>query len=141
ETTMQLRTALLITSACLAATDTASAQERPGARTGATPLISPEVHGDRRVTFRLRAPDAKEVSVAGEWPGGTKPLAKDERGIWSVTIGPLPPDLYGYGLIVDKLRILDPANRHVKPMRSPTTSILEIPGDSPLLHEFPDVPH
>ena len=42
---------------------------------------------------------------------------------------------------MDKLRILDPANRHIKPTRSPTTSVLEIPGDSPLLHEFQDVPH
>ncbi|HKI18773.1 MAG TPA: hypothetical protein VKA15_12880 [Isosphaeraceae bacterium] len=25
------------------------------------PLVSPEVHADRRVTFRLRAPNAKDV--------------------------------------------------------------------------------
>ena len=40
--------------------------QRGGGR-GSAPVISPEVAGDGRVTFRLRAPGAKEVlvSVAG----------------------------------------------------------------------------
>ncbi|MGE5609975.1 MAG: esterase [Bacillota bacterium] len=105
------------------------------------PLVSPEVHADRTVTFRLRAPNASKVSVSGEWPGGEKAMTKDERGVWSVTLGPLEPDLYGYGFSVDGFRTLDPANSSVKPMRSPTTSILDVPGNSPLLHDFTNVPH
>ena len=113
----------------------------PGRRPGPAPIVSPEVHADRTVTFRLRAPDAKRVTVSGEWPGGAKDLTKDEQGVWSVTVGPLAPDLYGYGFSVDGFRTLDPSNRDVKPMRSPTTSILEVPGTPPLPHEFTDVPH
>jgi enterochelin esterase family protein len=105
------------------------------------PLVSPEVHADRTVTFRLRAPNASKVTVSGEWPGGEKAMAKDERGTWSVTVGPLKPDLYGYGFSVDGFRTLDPANSSVKPMRSPTTSILDVPGNAPLLHDFTNVPH
>jgi hypothetical protein len=53
-------------------------------RTNAPPrgdpaLVSPEVHPDRTVPFRLRAPTAKEVKVAGEWPGGATSLTKDDR--------------------------------------------------------------
>jgi enterochelin esterase family protein len=103
------------------------------------PVYSPEVQPDGHVTFRIRAPKAAEVKVSGEWPGGDAALTKNEDGIWSATVGPLPPELYGYGFNVDGLRIADPGNPQVKPMRSPTTSILEIPGG--LIHEWRDVPH
>jgi len=93
------------------------------------------------VTFRLRAPQAREVTVSGEWGGKPQELAKDEQGIWSATIGPLAPEIYGYSFTVDGLRIADPGNPALKPMRSPTTSILEVPGQPPLLHEFQEVPH
>jgi hypothetical protein len=54
-------------------------------------LITPEVHPDRRVRFRFRAPNAREVKLARE---GTEPIAmqKDDTGVWSVTTAPLPPD-------------------------------------------------
>ncbi len=105
------------------------------------PPVSPEVHPDRTVTFRVKASNAKEVSVSGEWPGGTKPMTKDDQGVWSVTVGPLEPDLYGYNLSIDGFRTADPANASVKPMRSPTTSILEVPGNPPRVWEFQEVPH
>ena len=100
------------------------AQDRPA------PIVSPEVHPDRTVTFRIRAPKATEVSVSGEWGKGTA-LSKDENGVWTGTVGPLEPDLYGYGFVVDGLRVLDPANTAIKPMRSNSTSILDIPGAKP----------
>src|SRR6476469_3114057 len=95
---------------CLLAA-TAAAQERP------VPIISPEIHADRSVTFRLKAPKATEVSVNGEWGKGAT-LTKDETGVWSGTVGPLEPDLYGYGFVVDGVRLLDTANTAIKPMRS-----------------------
>lgn len=105
------------------------------------PVVSPEVGGDRRVTFRLRAPNAKQVTVAGEWPGGPVPMTQDEQGVWSATVGPLEPDLYGYSFVVDDFRSLDPGNAWVKPSRSPTTSVVEVPGSPPRLSEWQDVPH
>jgi enterochelin esterase family protein len=111
----------------------------------ATPpnIISPEIHADRRVTFRLVAPKAREVSVSGEWTGGNQaaPMTKDEGGVWSVTIGPIAPDLYGYGFTVDGVGMLDPSNTQMKPMRSNRTSILDVPFDKPSLYDFQDVPH
>jgi enterochelin esterase-like enzyme len=104
--------------------------------------VSPEVHADRSVTFRVRAPNATNVAVNGEWGGGNKDMTKDENGNWSVTIGPLAPELYGYSFSIDGFQTVDPGNAAVKPMRSPRTSILEVPGRPPLRHEFdPTVPH
>lgn len=106
------------------------------------PVVSPEVHADRRVTFRLRAPQAREVSVSGEWAGGGRAaMTRDESGLWSVTIGPIEPDLYGYGFTVDGVGMLDPSNTFVKPMRSQRTSVLEVLADKPTLQDFQDVPH
>ncbi len=116
---------------------------RPAAtrRGEAPPIVSPEVRSDRTVVFRLRAPQAAKVEVFGEWSDDATPLAKDDNGLWIATVGPLPPDIYEYQFIVDGLHIPDPTNRHVKPSATITTSILEVPGDTPLLHEFLAVPH
>jgi len=92
------------------------------------------------VTFRLRAPNATEVKVAGEWASGATALTNQE-GIWSATIGPLEPDIYGYSLTIDGVSIVDPNNPWVKPMRAARTSVLEIPGDPPRVWEFQSVPH
>ena len=74
----------------------------PAARPATSPpVISPELLSDRRVTFRLRAPQAREVTVSGEWGGQPQALTKDEQGVWSATIGPLPPEIYGYNFTVD----------------------------------------
>jgi hypothetical protein len=43
-------------------------------------IPSPEVGSDRRVTFRFRAPNAKEVLLARE--GAERlPMQKDEKGV------------------------------------------------------------
>ena len=115
-------------------------------RTNAPPrreavIVSPEVHRDRTVTIRLRAPSAKEVKVAGEWPGGTASMTNDTNGVWSATVGPLEPDIYGYSVTVDGFAMVDPANPWVKPMRAVRTSVVEVPGEPPRLWEFQSVPH
>jgi enterochelin esterase-like enzyme len=106
------------------------------------PIASPEVKADKTVTFRLRAPKATEVLLNGEWKGGGKlAMTKDDQGVWSVTVGPLEPDLYGYSFAVDGMTLTDPYNSVLKPMRSPRTSVVDVPGDPPRLHEYQDVPH
>jgi enterochelin esterase family protein len=104
-------------------------------------LVSPEVNRDRTVTFRLRATNAHDVKVVGNWPHGTNSMTNDGKGVWSATIDPLEPDIYDYSLVVDGLSMVDPANPWVKPMRATRTSVLEVPGDPPRLWEFQAVPH
>src|SRR5439155_14069802 len=113
---------LLITLSVTAAQESTRTNPPPRREMGS--VVSPEVHADKTVTFRLRAADAKEVKVGGEWPGGTKSLTNTE-GVWSVTIGPLEPDIYGYNLTLDGVQIVDPNNPWVKPMRAARTSVVE----------------
>jgi len=102
----------------------------PGSRTPA--VRSPEVHPDRRVTFRISAPKATEVTVSGEFEVGAPAhkLTRDAQGIWSVTVGPFEPELYEYDFIVDGVQMLDPRNPVVKYNRGPAaiSSLLDIPG-------------
>ncbi len=73
----------------LAAPD-ASAQRQQRPRTPNDTLRSVEVAPDHKVTLRIYAPKASEVSVGGDFGGGK--LTKDDKGVWSVTVGPLTPD-------------------------------------------------
>jgi enterochelin esterase-like enzyme len=107
------------------------------------PVHSPEVGPDRRVTFRLRAPKATEVSVSGEFQAGALPMTKDTNGIWSVTVGPLKPEIYNYNFIIDGVKTIDPGNADVKTGSTPSTieSILEVKGDTPAFYDAQPVPH
>ena len=49
----------------------------------AAPVISPEVKADRSVTFRLKAPNAKQVSVRGQWTKESLPLTRGDDGVWT----------------------------------------------------------
>src|SRR5260370_41494941 len=70
--------------------------------------MGPEVHADGPVTFRYRAPNAKEVFLSRE---GALKLAMEpgEKGVWSVTTGVLGPDYYGYTVTVRGVGAVDPA--------------------------------
>jgi enterochelin esterase-like enzyme len=112
---------------------------------------SPIVQPDGQVTFNLLAPNAASVSLDGDYPlaanfhGGRKitQLTKDDKGVWSVTVGPLKPDIYNYAFSVDGTHFLDPQNVHVSPSSAAgrITNWLVVPGpgsDNYLIH---DVPH
>ena len=105
----------------------------------AEPLVSPEVHPDRSVTFRLNAPNATGVVVRCE--GRIMPMQKDEQGIWSITTEPLDPDIYSYSFLVDGLRINDPGNPFLKYSLIDTESQVHVPGPPTLPWEINDVPH
>src|SRR4051795_2735616 len=79
---------------------------------GPAPPKSPEVAADGKVTFRLRAPNAKEVAVTGI--GQRLAMTKDEQGVWSATTDTLKPALYTYMFNVDGVSINDPGNGHFK---------------------------
>ena len=104
---------------------------------GSAPVTSPEVGADRRVTFRLRAPNAKEAGVS---VGGKQlPMQKDEQGVWSATSDPMAPDIYTYSLIVDGTSISDPSNRQVQTSFGSFQSMLIVPGPAAWL-PAPGVP-
>lgn len=95
-----------------------SAQPPQRQATPGSALKSPEVTPDHRVVFRIYAPKASSVEVTGDFvTQGLAPaarLTKDDKGVWSATVGPLPPDLYTYVFNVDGVRTIDPKNGYIK---------------------------
>lgn len=113
-------------------------------RFGGPRVISPEVHDDRTVTFRILAPKASEVLVRGGWPegGAGKALMKGEEDVWSVTVGPLEPNLYEYSFSVDGLKVVDPRNPHVKSGENGLdASMVIVHGGASDFLALKDVPH
>jgi enterochelin esterase-like enzyme len=108
-----------------------------------SPLVSPQIGPDRRVTFRLRASEATDVKVNGDFTPGFKSLVKDSQGIWSFTSDPLPPEIYSYNFTIDGVKTIDPANAEVKTGSTAQTiqSILEVHGDTPAFYDARPVPH
>jgi enterochelin esterase family protein len=98
---------------------------------------SPEVHADGTITFRVKAPEAKAVSVVAIETLPPAPMTRDEAGIWSVTVGPLPPAIYSYAFQIDGAVVTDPRNPNVK-VWIQSNSMVEIPGSAATLG---DVPH
>ena len=114
----------------LAAVSAAFAQQAPRQPTPNDTLVSPEVHSDKRVTLRIYAPKATEVALRGDWmegPGTVK-LEKDDKGVWSATIGPLTPDFYSYSFAVDGVRTLDPKNATIKQGVASLDNMFFLPG-------------
>lgn len=105
------------------------------------PLESPVVHPDRTVTFRFRAPAAEKVELSGQFLKGNQPMQKDGTGVWSLTVGPVEPDLYPYNFVVDGVGMADPLNPAVFPNERFKPSLVDIPGDTPSLHSVQNVPH
>jgi enterochelin esterase family protein len=106
-------------------------------------LVSPEVHNDHRVTFRIYAPKASEVTLRGDWmetPGPVK-LEKDENGVWAVTVGPLTPDFYSYSFTVDSVRTLDPKNPVIKQGITSLDNMFFLPGTEAVFQDHKPVPH
>jgi enterochelin esterase family protein len=106
-------------------------------------IVSPEVRADRTITFRFSAPNAKEVVLMGELDGKTHPMTRDERGVWSVTVGPWPPDVYNYQFRADGVIAMDPQNPNVKLGWGgfPPANLVEVPGDGLEFDDAKNVPH
>ncbi len=117
---------------------------------GGSSIRSPEILPDKKVTFRISAPQATAVTVSGDWGGQGGAwgaggqgiaMAKDDQGVWSVTVGPLETELYGYTFNIDGAQVWDPANSQLKRDGTNIQSVLIIPGDKGDLYSIKDVPH
>lgn len=122
-----------------------SEREAPTRRRRYRPLISPEVHPDRTVTFRLKAPNAQKVALVGGFAdalgGASAELTKGENDIWSAKFGPIEPGIYNYLFDVDGALFPDPVNDKLKLWSNGVSSVVEILGDKPSFYDNKDVPH
>jgi len=106
-----------------------------GAQFPPPPLQSPDVQKDGHVIFRFRAPNAQKVEVDLEGQTAHIPMQKDEQGIWTATVGPLPPDMYGYSFFSDGVGLMDPSNSAIKPNLINPESEVHVPGPPSLAWE------
>lgn len=137
------RSTLSIIAAALFILPAAYSQQAAPARIAAPPRpVSPEIHADHTVTFRLAAPKANEVTLNGSWEGARDlKMSKDDSGIWSTTVGPLTAQLWGYWYLVDGVKALDPGNGETQRDGSRIDNLLMISGPASDLWDFKDVPH
>ncbi|MTI41969.1 esterase [Fulvivirga lutimaris] len=118
-------------------------------------IVSPEIHDDNAVTFRLFAPAADSVKVTGDFlptikvqspfgevdAPGSAALVKDDKGVWTYKTEPLKPELYSYAFIVDGLRTTDPSNPFLIRDVASITNIFIIGGGHADLYKVNDIPH
>ncbi len=155
----------LAASTAIALSITAAAHAQEGVAAGESCLpqgmfaqpdyISVEQHDDSRVTFRLCAPEAREVRVTsndvdyaipmGMAPGTERGLAMtmDETGLWSVTTAvPVEPDTYRFNFQVDGARVPDPMATTFSRERTGINSTFEVTGPEGAFQSWQaDVPH
>jgi enterochelin esterase-like enzyme len=111
--------------------------------------ISPDVSDAGMVTFRVKAPAAQEVLLssstiaAGLGTPGAKPwpFTKGADGVWSLTIGPVPANLYVYKLVIDGAAVPDPNNTLTGFADQPGYSQLVVHGAGPAYYDAKNVPH
>lgn len=102
---------------------------------------SPQINDDKTVTFRYIAPKANEVLLSAQFEKKPIAMSKNASGVWSVTVGPVKPDIYPYSFIVDGISVMDPSNVSFFPNERFKASLVDIPGDTPLYHSMKNVPH
>lgn len=101
---------------------------------------SPIVHPDNTVTFNLNAPQAKNVRISAQFAPKAD-MQRLDNGVWTITLGPVTPDIYPYCFEVDGIAVMDPQNPEWFPNEKFKNSLLDVRGDKPLAHELRSVPH
>lgn len=139
---------MLFTVFSLTAQDPARPAAAPAARQAfraPVRIISPEILPDNKVTFRVYSKDAQKVTVSGEWQPGfnaSEQLVRNDTGLFSLTVGPLKPELYGYTFSIDGVTCIDPNNVQVRRDGARYQSFFIVPGpESDLYFHKHDVPH
>jgi enterochelin esterase-like enzyme len=150
ETILMKKAAILLAAAVLLVSGgSARAQARDDSRPATSNVMNeeyPRVHPDRRVTFRVKAPDALKVQVLPAprvWNGlgdGPYDMVKGAEGFWTVTIPPAEPGLHNYFIVVDGFQSNDPGSQTF-PGYSLSCSAVEIPDPNVDFYGTKDVPH
>ena len=110
-------------------------------------VVSPDVQGDRRVTFRILAPNAQKVELRspGDIPGiggrGGTPLqfTKNAEGVWEATTSAIPAGAYRYTFVVDGVTVADSRNPATSQTNTTVYSLAVVPGSD--VFDTKNVPH
>ena len=109
--------------------------------TSLTATAQPRPNDDGTVTFNYKNDSAKKVMVDVQF-AGRNDMKRDANGTWTVTLGPVAPDMYPYCFIVDGVSVMDPENPQYFPNEGFKNSLLEIPAkNGSLPHDIRQVNH
>src|SRR5262245_56454947 len=126
--------ARVVLTAAFAAMAPAAFAQAPAGRGGGAPapqFVSPEVLADRRITFRVLAPQAQAVRLAAgdiQGLGQATQLTKGENGVWEITVGPVDPGSYRYNFNVDGVSTIDPRSPFISESNNNVWSLVHVPG-------------
>jgi enterochelin esterase-like enzyme len=98
-------------------------------------------HSNAPITFSLKAPCAKAVTLRGQWANKDVAMERGGGGTWSVSLDSVPAGIWEYSFVVDGLNVLDPRNSTIKPQHEPQKSVLHIPSTPPAPWDWQDIPH
>jgi hypothetical protein len=106
-------------------------------------VISPEILPDRRIAFRLFAPEATSVTLrGGDIPSAARAdlkFVKAENGVWEATTGVVEPGAYRYTFVVNGVGVIDPRNTAISESNTTTWSVATVPGSDVM--DTKNVPH
>lgn len=105
------------------------------------PEKSPLVSDEGSVTFRMKAPEASEVKVAGAFSALSPAEVTVEKGEYSIRYDSVAPDLYDYWFEIDGVKTLDPSNPYVARDIAGLSNIFIVPGGKADFFMGSDVPH
>ena len=114
---------------------------------GGQNITSPEIHDNSSVTFRVSAPNSKEVKISGDWmpaegyTPGSAAMKKGENGVWEYTTDPLAPELYSYSFNIDGVSAVDQNNPFLVRDVASIMNIFIIGGGQADLYKVNDIPH
>lgn len=128
------------------------AQETVAVNTG--DIVSPELK-NQTVTFKLLAPNAKEVVVEADFfekvkrqtplgmmeTPGQIPMVKGQDGVWTYTTSMPSPELHAYCFYVDGMRMLDPSNVYMIRDIATYTNYFLVDGELSQNYFVREVPH
>ena len=118
----------------------AMAQPQRGGRPAGPSSASPIVNPDNTVTFNLNAPEAKSVIISAQFAPKTEMQRRDD-GVWTITLGPVAPDIYPYCFEVDGIAVMDLQNPDWFPNEGFKNSMVDVRGAQPMDHAVKSVPH
>ncbi len=98
-------------------------------------LTSAEVHPGGEITFRIYAPEAGQVMVAGDM--GFQELSKQDNGVWSGTVDAVNPGVYRYSFTVDGVTVQDPRS----PIVNESRALVKVRSDGEDYWAMKTVPH
>jgi enterochelin esterase-like enzyme len=137
---IRIKTLLLPVILCLSLAYNTNGQIPEGSKPASTNITlnkCPCITQDLRIIFSISAPDASKVGVD---LGKIYEMQKDEKGMWTVTTDPQVPGFHYYSLVIDGVRVSDPASESFYGTGR-MSSAVEVPEAGTDFYAIKNVPH